>query len=100
MEIACVDGTLVPLREARIPVTDEGLLRGDGVFEVMRLYGGVPFGRRAHLERMVRSAENLRLAIDIEEIGRDIDTLLAAARPGDAALRALMTRGGPPILLL
>src|ERR1700694_4397508 len=100
METACVDGPLVPLREARIPVTDEGLLRGDGVFEVMRLYGGVPFGRRAHLERMVRSAQNLRLALDIEEVGRDIDTLLAAARPGDATLRALVTRGGHRIILI
>jgi branched-chain amino acid aminotransferase len=100
METACVDGALVPLQEARIPVTDEGLLRGDGVFEVMRLYRGVPFGRRAHLERMVRSAENLRLALDIEEIGRDIDTLLAAVRPGDATLRALQTRGGHRIILI
>jgi hypothetical protein len=31
VDTACVDGALVPLLEARIPVTDEGLLRGDGV---------------------------------------------------------------------
>ena len=61
MITACVDGALVPLAEARIPVTDEGLLRGDGVFEVMRLYDGVPFARQRHLERMARSAQNMRL---------------------------------------
>ena len=61
MDVACVDGELVALGEARIPVTDEGLLRGDGVFEVMRLYDGVPFGRHLHMERMARSAQNLRL---------------------------------------
>ena len=49
MITACVDGALVPLAEAGVPVTDEGLLRGDGVFEVMRLYDGVPFARQRHL---------------------------------------------------
>jgi len=48
-DTAFVDGALTPLSDARIPVTDEGLLRGDGVFEVMRLYDGVPFARQSHL---------------------------------------------------
>src|SRR6266576_2865523 len=72
---ACVDGALVPLEEALIPVTDEGLLRGDGVFEVMRLYDGVPFAREAHLRRMALSAQNLRLELDLAGIGRDIEPL-------------------------
>ena len=38
--LASVDGTIGPAEEARIPVTDEGLTRGDGGFEVMRLYEG------------------------------------------------------------
>src|SRR3954451_23605602 len=38
--LASVDGSVVPVAEAVIPVTDEGLLRGDGAFEVLRLYGG------------------------------------------------------------
>ena len=100
MEIACVDGALVPLAEARIPVTDEGLLRGDGVFEVMRLYDGVPFGRTQHMQRMARSAENLRLEMDLAGIERDIDALLAEVRPGDALLRTLATRGGHRITLI
>ena len=43
MSLASLDGLIGPAEEARIPVTDEGLLRGDGAFEVMRLYGGRPF---------------------------------------------------------
>src|SRR2546423_3981618 len=93
---ACVDGAIVPLEEALIPVTDEGLLRGDGVFEVMRLYDGVPFGREPHLERMVLSAQNLRLELDIGGVERDIEILLGSAMPGDALLRVLVTRGGHP----
>ncbi len=100
MEIACVDGALLPLSEARIPVTDEGLLRGDGVFEVMRLYDGLPFGREAHLERMVNSARNLRLELDIGGVAKDIETLLSSAEPGDALLRVLVTRGGHRIALI
>jgi branched-chain amino acid aminotransferase len=100
VDIASVDGELISLAEARIPVTDDGLLRGDGVFEVMRLYGGVPFARERHLERMERSAQNLRLELDVAAIARDIDALLAKAQPGDALLRVLTTRGGRRIVLL
>jgi branched-chain amino acid aminotransferase len=100
VETACVDGALVPLAEARIPVTDDGLLRGDGVFEVMRLYDGVPFARDQHLQRMALSAQNLRLEIDLAGIGRDIDALLGEVLPGDALLRTLATRGGRRITLI
>ncbi|MFI4977277.1 MAG: aminotransferase class IV [Solirubrobacterales bacterium] len=100
MDTACVDGALVPLSEARIPVTDAGLLRGDGVFEVMRLYDGVPFARQRHLERMASSAQNLRLELDIPAIARDINALLAVVQPGDALLRIAATRGGHRIVLI
>jgi branched-chain amino acid aminotransferase len=100
VDIASVDGVLLPLAEARIPVTDDGLLRGDGVFEVMRLYDGVAFARENHLARMARSAENLRLALDIDEIARDIDALLARAKPGDGLLRIVATRGGHRVALI
>ncbi len=100
METVCLDGALVPVAEASIPVTDEGLLRGDGVFEVMRLYDGVPFAREQHLQRMALSAKNLRLELDLAGIARDIEALLAEVRPGDALLRTLATRGGHRITLI
>jgi branched-chain amino acid aminotransferase len=100
VDTACLDSVLMPLAEARIPVTDEGLLRGDGVFEVMRLYDGVPFAREGHLERMERSARNLRLELDIGAVVRDIEALLAASAPGDCLLRVLATRGGHRVVLL
>lgn len=87
--------------DARIAVTDEGLLRGDGVFEVVRLYGGAPFALDDHLERMGRSAANLRLPIDLDALRADLDALLdAAGDPGDAKVRLLVTRGGRRIVLL
>jgi branched-chain amino acid aminotransferase len=80
--------------QATIPVTDEGLLRGDGVFEVVRLYGGRPYGLKEHLERMARSAAALRLPFDIEAMRDDVEKLLERSEPADGGLRLLATRGG------
>jgi branched-chain amino acid aminotransferase len=98
--LAVVDGRVMPADEAHIPVTDEGLLRGDGVFEVVRLYGGRPFALDEHLQRMARSAANLRLEIDLRAMQSDADALLAEAGPVDGALRLLVTRGGRRIGLV
>src|SRR3954463_16681254 len=84
----------MPAAQARIPVTDEGLLRGDGVFEVVRVYGGRPYALDEHLERMRGSARNLRLELDAEAFERDARALLDAADPGDCYLRLVATRGG------
>jgi branched-chain amino acid aminotransferase len=92
--LAIVDGAVVPSAEAVVPATDEGLLRGDGIFEVIRLYGGRPFALDDHLERMERSARNLRLPLDLDAVRADAAELLAAGRPGDGLLRLVVTRGG------
>jgi branched-chain amino acid aminotransferase len=92
--LAILDGTVLPVSEARIPVTDDGLLRGDAVFEVIRLYGGLPFALEDHLARMERSAHNLRLAFDPAAVRADVETLLAASGEPEAALRVVVTRGG------
>jgi len=100
MDLACLDGVVVPKDEARLPVTDEGLLRGDGVFEVMRLYDGRPYALDEHLARMGRSAQTLRLELDTAAVAADVEALLAAAQPGDALLRVLATRGGHRVALI
>ena len=98
--LAILDGTVMPASEARLPVTDDGLLRGDGVFEVIRIYAGRPFALDEHLARMQASAARLRLPLDLAAIRTDVDALLAAAAPGDAKLRLLVTRGGRRIALI
>jgi branched-chain amino acid aminotransferase len=100
MTLACLDGAVVPIAEAHISVTDEGLLRGDGVFEVLRLYDGVPFALDEHMARMSRSAENLRLPLDVGAVEEDIRRLLAEAQPRDGVIRVVGTRGGRRIVLL
>jgi branched-chain amino acid aminotransferase len=98
--LAILDGVLMDADQARIPVTDEGLLRGDGVFEVVRLYDGRPFALDEHLDRMARSAAAVRLALDLEAVRDDIGAILAEAAPADGALRVLVTRGGRRIALV
>jgi branched-chain amino acid aminotransferase len=98
--IASVNGTVSDPAAAHIPVTDEGLLRGDGVFEVIRVYGGRPYALDEHLQRMSRSAANLRLEIDLGALRADIGVVLAQAGPVDAAIRTLFTRGGNRVVLL
>ena len=92
--LAILDGTVLPVSEARIPVTDDGLLRGDAVFEVIRLYGRLPFALDEHLARMERSAHNLRLAFEPAAVRADIEALLAVNEEREAMLRAVVTRGG------
>jgi branched-chain amino acid aminotransferase len=86
---------------AMIPATDEGLLRGDGAFEVIRIYDGYPFALEEHLQRLERSALNLRLPLDLEAVRADANRLLAhaGAGPDHGQLRIVLTRGGRRLLL-
>ena len=56
-----LSGRFVTEDEAGVPLTDRGLTFGDGVYEVYRLYRGRPFRMKAHLERLRRSAAEIRL---------------------------------------
>jgi branched-chain amino acid aminotransferase len=98
--LASLDGAIGPVAETRIPVTDEGLLRGDGVFEVARLYSGRPFAWDEHLARLVRSAANVRLEFDLDAAKADVDALLARAGAVDGTIRLLITRGGRRVAVL
>jgi branched-chain amino acid aminotransferase len=98
--LAILDGVLMDAAQAQIPVTDEGLLRGDGVFEVVRLYDGRPFGLDEHLDRMARSAASIRLTLDLDELRSDVAAILAEAEPADGCLRLVVTRGGRRIGLV
>ena len=99
--LASLDGEIMPVAEAAIPVTDDGLIRGDGAFEVIRVYDGVPYAFDAHLARLQRTGDNIRLPVDSEAVRADAHRLLVEAGPGEDAqlLRIMLTRGGRRILL-
>jgi branched-chain amino acid aminotransferase len=93
-ELASVDGDILPTIEAYIPASDDGLLRGDGVFEVIRLYGGRPFALGEHLDRLERSGAGLELPVEREAMEEEIAALLGEFGEHDAQLRLVVTRGG------
>ncbi len=93
--IAYVDGKWTPAEEARISVLDHGLLYGDGVFEGIRVYGGVPFLLDEHLDRLAASARALVLELPAERAEMAALCHEAAGAPGcdDGYLRLVVTRG-------
>jgi branched-chain amino acid aminotransferase len=93
-ELASVDGAISATDEATIPMRDDGLYRGDGAFEVIRLYGGRPFALGDHVDRLERSAAAIQLEFDRGALDGEIDALLAEAGEVDGQLRLIVTRGG------
>jgi branched-chain amino acid aminotransferase len=93
-ELASVDGAIGPTAAATIPLKDDGVYRGDGAFEVIRLYEGKPFALVDHLDRLGRSAAAIELEFDRTALEAEIGALLAEAGPVDGQLRLIVTRGG------
>ena len=94
---AWIDGRLVPLAEARVSVLDHGLVVGDGVFETLRVYGGVPFAWTRHLARLRVSADGLGLGLPpLTELRAAADAVLAANGLTEARLRITVTGGIAP----
>jgi D-alanine transaminase len=56
-----LNGTLMPLDEAKVPVLDRGFIFGDGVYELVPVYSRVPFRLDEHLTRLERSLSEVRL---------------------------------------
>jgi len=100
LPLASLDGALAPAGATYIPITDEGLLRGDGVFEVIRIYAGQPYALADHYARLQRSADNLRLPVDHAALAQEVAALLEAVGDVEALLRLVCTRGGRRIALV
>lgn len=90
--IAWMDGRVVPATEASVPLTDDGFLRGDGVFERILVRRGRTHQLDGHLDRMRRSALTLDLRLPV--LRQVVKDLLAAWGERDGALRLIVTRAG------
>jgi branched-chain amino acid aminotransferase len=97
--LASVDGAIGAAPDMTVSVTDDGLLRGDGVFEVVRLYQGRPFAMEEHYARLQRSAQGLRLEFDLTALRSEVDALLEENGGAEALLRIVLTRGGRRIAM-
>jgi branched-chain amino acid aminotransferase len=90
-----IDGEIVDGSEARIPVTDHGLLYGDGIFEGIRVYGGRVFRLDAHLARFESAARAIALELPggIKAVREIVLATVRAHGADDAYVRLIATRG-------
>ncbi len=93
-----LNGEFMDLARGRISVEDRGFLFGDGIYEVIRVYGNRPFRLRAHMERLERSAAGLELTLPLrvaalEEVCLE---LLKRDPQEEGILYLQVTRGAGP----
>jgi D-alanine transaminase len=95
-EIVYFNGTYVPYEQALVSVEDRGMLFADGIYEVVRAYGGRFFRLDGHLERLVASAAEIRLPLPpLDDVRAAMDGVLARSGLGDASVYVEITRGHP-----
>ncbi len=90
-----IDGEYYPKSQAKISVYDHGFLYGDGVFEGIRVYNGVVFKLKEHVDRLYRSAHaiTLRIPLTKEEIIQAVIETLRKNNLKDAYIRLVVSRG-------
>jgi D-alanine transaminase len=95
LPISYLNGVFVPLHEARISPLDRGFLYGDGVYEVMPVYGGRPFRFEAHAARLTRSLAGIKMEDPhTRSEWRDLlSTLITRNGGGDQYVYWQVTRG-------
>ena len=90
-----INGEIVPDNEAKVSVFDHGLVVGDGVFETVKVAGGVPFALSRHLARLGRSAAGLGLPEpDLDQIRAGVLAVVAASDPVPLARMRITVTGG------
>jgi branched-chain amino acid aminotransferase len=96
-----LNGTLADSGAACVSPSDHGLLVGDGVFETLRCYAGVPFALEDHLGRLEAGAAALGLVPPVRRSLREAArTVIEANALADARMRITLTSGpGPPGLV-
>lgn len=93
--VVFLNGELLPLSEARIPVLDRGFIFGDGIYEVIPLYNGKPFRGQQHLARLARSLAGIGIPNPYTEAEwlAQIDRVVKANGMVDQMIYMQVTRG-------
>lgn len=93
--IAWIEGQMVPLAEARIPLLDQGFMRSDLTYDVPSVWDGRFFRLDDHLSRLEASCEKLRLKLPLprDEIRQILVDMVAKSGIRDAFVEIIVTRG-------
>jgi D-alanine transaminase len=97
-DIGYVNGRFSLLADAVVSVEDRGFQFGDGVYEVIRTYGGRPFQLDAHLVRLEKSAIGLSLKVPVPraECAALVHEAVARAAYKESKVYIQVTRGAAP----
>ena len=89
------NGGLIEKDSAKVSILDHGLLYGDGVFEGIRSYNRRVFRLNEHIDRLYRSAAEIRLdtGMSKQEMQKAILDTLKANQLTDSYIRVVVTRG-------
>jgi branched-chain amino acid aminotransferase len=98
MNIYYVDGNFVRADQAVIPVDDLAIVRGIGVFDLLRTYNGKPLFLKEHVARLLNSARQIKLDLpwSHEEICRTALETLSRNHLAEANIRIIATGGSSP----
>jgi branched-chain amino acid aminotransferase len=93
-----VNGAFVPAQEAALPLNDLGIVRGYGVFDLLRTYGTTPFRLRDHIRRLESSAAQIALPLpwSTEELEEIVTQTYTRNEIPDASIRIVVTGGPSP----
>ncbi len=92
-EIVYLNGSLIPLEQARISVLDYGFLYGYGLFETMRAYEGQVFRLDDHLNRLASSAEVLKILVRVADLKDAVMATIEANHLCNARIRIAVSIG-------
>jgi D-alanine transaminase len=98
MSTAYLNGVFLPLDQAHVSVLDRGFLFGDGVYEVIPVYGGTLFRLGPHLRRLQNSLDAIRIGNPLSEDGWEslLAQLVASNEGRDQTVYLQVTRGVAP----
>jgi D-alanine transaminase len=95
--LACVNGEIVPVEQAKVPVWDRGFLFGDSVYEVFRMYEGRCWLEAEHMARLRRSLKELSFAPhDLNGLAERMYRTVRASQIKEGTLYVQITRGVAP----
>jgi D-alanine transaminase len=94
-ELIWINGKIIPLSEAHVAIEDRGFQFADGVYEVLRIYGGRMFALGPHLDRLARSCDgiSLQMPMKIEKLAGEMREFVERAGVRDGSIYLQISRG-------